>query len=88
MLQAYVINVSSVSDVCYIEYFMVQVFHEQTRQGGTCEGGPLGHSIPACAWEAKWARQRRGAQGYIHRCGNNTEHEAVSIGGQQARSTR
>jgi hypothetical protein len=40
MLQTYVINVSCVSDVCCSQCFMLQVLHEQTRQGGAGECGP------------------------------------------------
>jgi hypothetical protein len=46
MLQAYVVNVSSVLDVRCSKCFIFQVFHEQTWQGGAGECGPLGHSGP------------------------------------------
>jgi hypothetical protein len=42
MLQAYVVNVSSISDVCCCKYFMLQVFHQQARLEGIGRGGPLG----------------------------------------------
>jgi hypothetical protein len=44
MLQANVVNVSSVSDVCCSKCFMLQVLHQQALQGGTCGGGPLRRS--------------------------------------------
>jgi hypothetical protein len=41
MLQAYVVNVSSILDVCYNKCFTLQVFHQQARLGGSGRGGPL-----------------------------------------------
>jgi hypothetical protein len=61
---------------------MLQVFHQQALQGGTCGGGPLG-----CSGSCVCGK----------RSGHNVgaEHKAVSMGvaagaegGQQARSTR
>jgi hypothetical protein len=40
------VNVSSVSDVCYSNAFMLLVLYDQTREVGTDRGGPLGHSGP------------------------------------------
>jgi hypothetical protein len=46
MLRMYVVNISSVSNVCCSKYLMLQVFHEKARQGGIGEGGPLGRINP------------------------------------------
>jgi hypothetical protein len=46
MLQTYVVSVLSVLDICCSKCFMLQVFHEQARQGGASEGGPLGRNGP------------------------------------------
>jgi hypothetical protein len=46
MLQAYVVNVSSVSDVCCSKCFMLQVVHEQARERGVGGGSPLRRSGP------------------------------------------
>ena len=68
MLQTYVVNGSSISDVCCSKCFMLQVFHEQARQGGAGEGGPLGRSGP---------RVRAGSEaGAVA----GAEHRAVSMG--------
>jgi hypothetical protein len=48
-LQAYVVNISSVSYICCSKWFMLQMFHEQARQGGANEGGPRGAAVPAWA---------------------------------------
>jgi hypothetical protein len=46
MLQAYVINISYVSDIYYSKCFMLQVFYDQVQEGSTSRGGPLGHNGP------------------------------------------
>jgi hypothetical protein len=48
--------------------FMLQVFHEQARQGGASEGGPLGRSGP---------HVREGSEAGA---GAGVEHKAVSMG--------
>jgi len=53
MLQAYVINVVYVSDVCCSKCFMLQVFHEQAWQGEQVEVVPSDIAVPTCAREAK-----------------------------------
>jgi hypothetical protein len=68
MLQMYVVNVSSVLNVCCSKYFMLQVFHDQARQGGTGEGGPLGRSGP---------RVHAGSEAGV---AAGVEHKAVSMG--------
>jgi hypothetical protein len=44
MLQEYVLNLSSVSDVCCSKYFMLQMFHEQAQ----AEMVPAGTLVPVC----------------------------------------
>jgi hypothetical protein len=90
MLQVYVVNVSSVLDVCCSKCFILQVFHKQARQGGAGEGGPLGHSGPRTR-----ARKRTGrvAVGAEHKAvsmdlATSAEHEAASMVVQQARSMK
>ena len=72
MLQAYVINVASVSDVCCSKCFMLQVFHEHAWQGAQAEVVPSDVAVPTCARESKVG----------------VEDEASSMDGQQTRSTR
>jgi hypothetical protein len=82
MLQVYVVNVSSVSDVCCNKCFMLLAFHEQAWQGGTGEGGPLGHSGPGVqvgceAGAAAGAEHKVVSMGVVA----DAEHEATSMGG-------
>jgi hypothetical protein len=89
MLEAYVVNVSYVSDVCCSKCFMLQVFHEQARQGGTDEGGPLGCSGP----RVHAGSEAGAAAGAEHKAisigvAAGTEHEVTSMDGQQTWSTR
>jgi hypothetical protein len=44
MLQMYIVDVLSISDICCSKCFMLQVFHEQTRQG--TQAKVVGHSGP------------------------------------------
>jgi hypothetical protein len=48
--------VSSVLDVCYNKFFILQVFHEQAREAGTGRGGPAPIGGPMFAREARWAQ--------------------------------
>jgi hypothetical protein len=65
------------------------VFHELTRQGGAGEGGPLRPSGP-CMRARSGASAAAGAEHKVVSMGMTVgaEHEAASIGGQQARSAR
>ena len=47
MLQEYVVNVSSVSDVCCSKCFMLQVFHEHEWEVGVAEVVPSNAAVPA-----------------------------------------
>jgi hypothetical protein len=56
ILQAYVVNVSSVSDVYCTKCFMSQVFHmSKCDKGAEAKVVPSGVAIPVCAREAKQA---------------------------------
>jgi hypothetical protein len=78
MLQKYVVNVLSVSDVCCSKCFMLQVFHEQVHQG---EGGLLGRSSPrVCAGSEAKRNSRREAQSCIYGRAAGAGHEAASMG--------
>jgi hypothetical protein len=88
MLQTYVVNVSSVSDVFAANVFMLQVFHEQACQGAQAKVVPLGATVPACAGEMKRARHRREPQSCIHGHDSRRGARSFIMGKQQVRSTR
>jgi hypothetical protein len=46
MLQAYVPNILSVSDICCSKFFMLQVFHEQAMETNADGGGPMAAGGP------------------------------------------
>jgi hypothetical protein len=85
----YVVNVSSISDICCSKCFILQVFHEQARQRGAGEGGPLRRSGP----RMRVGSEAGAAAGVEHKdvsmgVAPGTEHEAAFMGGQQMRSTK
>jgi hypothetical protein len=89
MLQTYVINVSFVPDLCCNKCFMLQVFHEQTQQWDVGEGDSLGRS----GLHVRAGSEASVTAGMEHKVvsmvvATGMEHEAASMGGQQARSTR
>ena len=67
--------------MCAANAFMLQMFHEQTRQGAQAEVEPSGTVAPACAREA--ARATAGAEHKTVSMGvaPGVEHEGASIGG-------
>jgi hypothetical protein len=82
MLQSYVVNVSSVLDVCCNKCFMLQIFHEQTWQGGVGEDGPLRRSGP----RMRVRSEAGAAAGIVQKVVSmgvaaGTEHEVASMGG-------
>ena len=85
MLQAYVVNISSVSDVCCSKCFMLQVFYEQARQGCADEGGPLGRSGPRVRTGSEAGTEQKTISMGV---AADVEHKTTSMGEQQARSTR
>jgi hypothetical protein len=69
--------------------FMLQVFHEQVRQGGTCKGGPLGRSDPRVhAGSKAGAVADAKHQAVSIGVAAGAEHEATSMDEQQAWSTK
>jgi hypothetical protein len=64
MLQAYVLNVSSVSDVCCSKCFMLQVFYEQTRKAGA--GSPHMHDMERVQAVPTWAQEAKQTRGSTH----------------------
>jgi hypothetical protein len=83
MLHAYVVNVSSMSNVCCSKCFYVASVHEQARQGGAGEGGPLRRSGPPVRAESE-ASAAAGAEHKAVSVGVavGAEHEAASMSGQ------
>jgi hypothetical protein len=100
MLQANVVNVSSVSDVCCSKCFMLQVLHQQALQGEHAEVVPSDAVVHVCAGSEAAATQARSTKLYpwpwqqVQRANSRrgardeAKHEATFLGGQQARSTR
>ena len=61
--------------------FMLQVFHEQARQGSAGEGGPIGHSGP----RVRVGSEAGAAVGVEHKVVSmgvaaGAEHEVASMG--------
>jgi hypothetical protein len=73
MLQTHVVNVSSVSDICYNKCFILQLLHEQARQRVQAKVVPLGLRAHR---KRSGHGSRHGAQSCIHGRGNR--HEARS----------
>jgi hypothetical protein len=71
-----IVKISSVLNVCCNKCFMLQVFHEQARQEGAGEGGPLGHSgSRMCAGSEASAEHKALSMGMAA----DAEHEAASM---------
>ena len=69
--------------------FVLQVFHEHTRQGGAGEGGPLRRSGPRVRVGSKVVTAVDAEHKAISMdMAAGAEHETASIGGQQAWSMR
>jgi hypothetical protein len=80
--KAYVVNISSVLDVCYNKYFILQVFHEQARHEDAGEDGPLGCNGP----DMRTGSEASAIAGGEHKAVSmgmaaGAEHEAASMGG-------
>jgi hypothetical protein len=86
MLQAYVPNVSSISDVCCSKFFMLQMFHEQAQkadEGGggphLCAGSEVGTGSPYGAMQVHSSKRGRRAGGQAgERAGTTTGRRASS----------
>jgi hypothetical protein len=80
MLQAYVVNVLSISNVCCSKRFMLQVFLQQARLGGASRGGPLGRSS-SCARAGSQVGATASAEHKDVSMGvaADVEHEAASM---------
>jgi hypothetical protein len=82
MLQEYVVNVSSVSDVCCSKCFRLQ--HERDK-GAQAKVGPLGHNGPRVRAGSEAGMEYKGVSMGV---ATGIEHETASMGRQQVWSTR
>jgi hypothetical protein len=85
MLQTYVVNISSVSDVYCNKCFMLQVFHKQARQERAGKGGSLGRSSPRVHTGIEAGAEHKAI---FMGVAASAEHEVALMDRQQVRSTK